>query len=166
MQSDGMEHAAPIAPAGGPPCTQAPVPVSQLSPGPQSASLWHAGRQDSVPVTSARQRYPLRQPVESWHASRQTFVPPALLQLLPAGHATLLDPPQVSEQYPPGTPVAQKAGAWPQSVSAAQAVPTREAPQSPVATLQFELPQSASAVHLGRQRFERQTCSALQSEAP
>ncbi len=99
-----------------------------------------------------------------WHASRHTLLPPALVQLLPVGHATLPAPPHGSEQYPPGTLVAQNAGSCPQSASAEHAVPTLEGPHRPVDTLQFELAQSASAVHFGRQRFERQTCSVLQPE--
>jgi hypothetical protein len=48
-----------------------------------------------------------------------------------------------------------------------QAPPTREAPHCPVDTSQFELAQSTSAVHLGRQMLpavpvDRQRCSARQ----
>ncbi len=56
VQSAGPVQAAPMVPAAGPPATHAPEPLSQRSPGPQSASPWQAGVQDFAPLTSARQR--------------------------------------------------------------------------------------------------------------
>ena len=56
----------------------------------------------------------------------------------------------------------------PQSESVAQPLPTRDAPQMPLATLQLAEAQSASCVHLGRQRppfaDAKQSCSTRQSE--
>ena len=105
-----------------------------------------------------------RQSLSCVHALRQAW----LLQLLLSGQATFFGPPQVSEQVPAlfgccaSGLLAQKAGCWPQSASAAQGLPTREGPHRPVETLQLLEPQSASWVHFGRQRFLMQRCSARQ----